>query len=261
MTEAKCDAKPLALLIPGLDGTGMMYYRQLEALSVHYRVLPWRFRPRAHFGLSDLTRELAEGTVGEPPGTLLVVGESFGGLIALDYVLSYPERVRLLILVNAFPYYRHRLRIRLARALVPLLEYRIAQRAKDFIVDRALLAEGIPEEDRRRYHEIVRQIHPAAYRCRLALTQRADLRPRLANIPVPTLLLASGRDKIVPSVAEAHFMAARIPCARVREYPKAGHALLLTPDVSLADHACYPIPGSSAEGPYIDGTGTFLSRM
>jgi pimeloyl-ACP methyl ester carboxylesterase len=249
MPEAKCDAKPLALLIPGLDGTGMLYYRQLEALSVHYRVLPWRFRPRADFDLCDLTRELGEGTAGEPPGSVLVVGESFGGLIALDYVLSYPERVRLLVLVNAFPYYRPRLRIRLARALARLLEYGIAQRAKNCIVDRTLLAEGIPEEDRRRYHEIVRQVDPAAYRRRLAVAQKADLRPRLANITVPTLLIASGRDKIVPSVAEAHFMAARIPCARVREYPKAGHALLLTPGVSLADHVSWKSEDLLPPGP------------
>ena len=236
MFDANSDAKPLALLIPGLDGTGMLYYRQIEALSAHYRVLPWRFRPRSDFELPDLTRELGEGTAGEPPGSMLVVGESFGGLIALDYVLSYPERVRLLVLVNAFPYYRGRLRIRLARPLARLLDYRIAQRAKNYIVDRTLQAEGIPEEDRRRYHEIVRQIHPAAYRRRLTLARDTDLRPRLASITVPTLLLASGRDKIVPSVTEAHSMAARIPCARVHEYPEAGHALLLTPGVSLADH-------------------------
>jgi pimeloyl-ACP methyl ester carboxylesterase len=50
------------------------------------------------------------------------------------------------------------------------------------------------------------------------------------------VLLASGRDKLVPSIREAHFMASRIPNARVHEFPEAGHALLLTPGISLADY-------------------------
>jgi pimeloyl-ACP methyl ester carboxylesterase len=47
--------------------------------------------------------------------------------------------------------------------------------------------------------------------------------------------LASRRDKLVPSIGEAHYMAARIPNAYVHEFPEAGHALLLTPGFSLAD--------------------------
>ncbi len=36
--------KPLALLIPGLDGTGMLYCRQLEALSKKYvRIIVKKF--------------------------------------------------------------------------------------------------------------------------------------------------------------------------------------------------------------------------
>ena len=62
------------------------------------------------------------------------------------------------------------------------------------------------------------------------------MRARLGEIRARTLLFASGRDKIVPSLAEARFMASRIPRAELHEFPRAGHALLLTPEFFLADY-------------------------
>ncbi|MBP1595872.1 MAG: hypothetical protein H6Q05_1249, partial [Acidobacteria bacterium] len=44
--------KPLALLIPGLDGTGRLFYRQIEALVRRYRVLAWDFGAGADFDLA-----------------------------------------------------------------------------------------------------------------------------------------------------------------------------------------------------------------
>jgi pimeloyl-ACP methyl ester carboxylesterase len=240
MDETKPDDNPVALLIPGLDGTGGLFYRQIEALAGRYRVMPWAYAPGGDFNLSDLTRDLGRETAGEAPHSILVVGESFGGLVALNYVLHYPERVRRLLLVNTFPYYRGRLRIRLARILVGFLRFALWRRLKNFAVDQALLREGILPEDRQRYREVVRQIDLPAYRRRLQLVQETDLRPQLGRITATTVLLAAGRDKLVPSVAEAHFMAARIANAQVHEFPEAGHALLLTPGFSLADYVEIP---------------------
>lgn len=229
--------KPLALLIPGLDGTGLLYYRQLAALSERYRPLAWRFRDAGEFDIPDLVRELGEGTEGEAPHSILVVGESFGGVLAMHYVLAYPERVRRLILVNTFARYPGRLRIGAARCLAPLLRYRLACRIKDYAADRILAREGIAPADLRRYREIVHGVDLRAYCRRLALVERADLRGRLGEIAVPTVILAAGRDKLVCSVRQARYLASRIPRAIVHEFPHAGHALLLTPGVSLADYA------------------------
>ena len=203
--------KPLALLIPGLDGTGEMFYRQIAALSSSHRVLAWKFSERSGFDFRDLVEELGEGTAGQEPGSILVVGESFGGTIAMHYVLAYPERVSRLALINTFPYYRPRRRILLGRRLVPLLRVKRLQSIKNFIVDRVLANEGVPKEDREVYRRIVQLVNFGAYQRRLELVQQVDLRPRLHEIMVPTLLFASGRDKIVPSIAEARFMASRIP--------------------------------------------------
>jgi len=236
MSDHLSSRKPLALLIPGLDGTGLLFYRQVEALSARYRIRAWNFRRRSRFDFPGLVEELREGTEGEEPKSILVVGESFGGPIALHYVLALPERVRSLALINAFPYYRGRRRIRLICALAPLLRWSAARGVKNWLVDRTLAFEGILPGDRARYRRIVQQIDQHAYRQRLELVKQVDLRAELEKITVPTILFASGRDKIVAAVREARGMASIIPHAKLHEFPRAGHALLLTPGFSLADY-------------------------
>ncbi len=228
--------RPLALLIPGLDGTGKLYYRQIEPLSSGYRVLPWQFRPRDSFLISDLVEELAQATENEKTGSILMVGESFGGIIALQFALDYPQRFKRLILINAFPFYRRRIRIALACRLAGLLNKPFVKTCKDIVVERALAVEGILPEDRRRYNEVIKLVYQPAYCQRLQLVREVDLRKKLAEINVPTLLFASGRDKVVPSMAEARYMVSRIPHAKLHEFPYAGHALLLTPGFCLADY-------------------------
>lgn len=154
----------------------------------------------------------------------------------MQYILAYPERVGRLALINTFAYYRRRLRIRQACLLAPTLAWRVSQSIKHFVADSVLAAEGILAEDRSKYRQIIRLVDPAAYCRRLELVRQVDLRPRLSEIMVPTLLFASGRDKLVPSIQEARFLAEQISGSKLHEFPQAGHALLLTPGFSLADY-------------------------
>jgi len=236
MKALKAGTKPLALLIPGLDGTGLLYYRQVKPLEERYRVLPWWFQPRSEFGYGELIAELAQATSEEPPLSVVVIGESFGGTIALQYALTYPEKVNCLVLINSFTVYTRRWRIRLGCHLTPLLRWRGIRELKNFIVDRTLAQEGIPLEDRKRYREIIKHVYHPAYCRRLQLVRDVDLRARLNLVAVPTLLFASGRDKIVLSIEEARFMSTHIPDANLYEFQEAGHALLLTPGFVLADY-------------------------
>ena len=228
------NVRPLVLLIPGLDGTGRFYQPHVAELSIRYRVRPWEFRTRAPFGFDDLVAELAEGTCDENPGSMVIVGESFGGPVAMHFALAHPDRVRGLVLINAFAAYRRRVRINLACLTAPMLRWPVIRAVKTVVADRILASEGIPAAQRRLYHETVRLIDPAAYRQRLELVRTVDLADRLGEINVPTLILASGRDKLVSSIRAGRFMASRIPNARLHEFPRAGHALLLTPGFSLA---------------------------
>jgi pimeloyl-ACP methyl ester carboxylesterase len=69
---------------------------------------------------------------------------------------------------------------------------------------------------------------------RLQVLTGYDVRHRLQEIRVPTLFLASDRDRLVPSVAQARYMAARVPGSRVRVLEGHGHICLIAPDIDLA---------------------------
>jgi pimeloyl-ACP methyl ester carboxylesterase len=61
-----------------------------------------------------------------------------------------------------------------------------------------------------------------------------DVRDRLHDIRVPTLFLASELDHLVPSVAQARYMADRVPGAAVQVLDGHGHICLIAPDIDLA---------------------------
>ena len=201
-----------------------------------HRVCAWGFKRRADFTFADLIEELAEGTSGEEPRSIAVVGESFGGTVAMQFALAFPDRIRHLVLINSFAYYKRRVRLFMGLLLAPMLRWKGIRAIKDHIVDHVLACEGISPEDRRQYRAIIQEVDMAAYRRRLALVREVDLRARLKEISAPTRILASGRDKIVPSVSQGAFMSSRIPDATLHVFPRAGHALLLTPGFSLAHY-------------------------
>jgi len=69
---------------------------------------------------------------------------------------------------------------------------------------------------------------------RLSLLRQFTLRPQdLQQIKQPTLILASGGDRLLPSISEAHYLQQYLRDARVVYLPHSGHACLLEESISL----------------------------
>jgi len=105
---------PLLVYVCGLDGTGELFFKQAAWLTDSFRVVTFRQRDDGDFSYEDLADDVAAiiRDTGEQRATL--VAESFGGGVALVFALRYPQMVERLVIVNSFPRYRQRLRIRLA---------------------------------------------------------------------------------------------------------------------------------------------------
>jgi pimeloyl-ACP methyl ester carboxylesterase len=223
------------VLVPGMDGTGDLFYRQVPCLERGYRVATYRLRDDAP-SLDVLATDLAHtiDMVAPVERRAIVVGESFGGAVAMTCALTYPDQVAALVILNSFPYFAPQLRLRLAiaglRALpwgaMPLVRHLTAFRLHSRHTHRA---------DIRQFVQLTARATRDGYINRLKLLTRFDVRDRLHDIRQPTLFLASERDHLVPAVAQARYMANRVPSSVVRILDGHGHICLIAPDLDLAE--------------------------
>ena len=104
-TEAEAAERPVLLYLPGIEGTGYSLSRQTEELSSDFNV-KWLTVPandRTPFdGLVQFVRDAIEAE--SSAGGVYVVGESFGGVLALNVALGStarpPKNLKGLVLIN-----------------------------------------------------------------------------------------------------------------------------------------------------------------
>ena len=227
---------PPLILVPGLDGTALLFYRQIPLLAESFRVITFPLSDDSGCTMESLVVELQElcQRLGGHERVLLC-GESFGGALSLSFALSYPERLRGLVILNSFPVIRQRVRIRLAPYLLRAVPWGTMNLVRRFTRSRLHSPHTLPE-DLSAFYQRTRHIGRTGYVRRLEILQTYDIRERLGEIQVPTLLLAGDRDHLVPSVREAEFMAARMPRATIQVLRGYGHVCLINHDFNLREH-------------------------
>ena len=225
---------PPFVYVPGMDGTGLLFYRQMPELSREYRVATYTLRGSArhmHTLVEDLASVVAQAS---PSGQKAVVfGESFGGALAMSFVLARPELVDRLIVLNTFPYFRPQLRLKIAIAWIRTFPWKTMALVRRLTATR-MHSRYTHRDEIHRFLELTGGTTKEGYLNRLRILQEYDLRERLREIGVPTLLLAADRDHLIPSVEQASFMAERIPEATLRVLKGHGHGCLLAPNLHFA---------------------------
>ncbi len=230
------DGPPL-VLVPGMDGTGRLFYRQVPLLARSYRVATYALRNDAE-SMDVLVEDLARvirtvSSAGEPA---IVVGESFGGAVALSFALARPELVAALVILNSFPRFLPQFRLRLAIAVLRALPFpwktmSLVRRVTAF----RLHSKYTHRTEIRRFLKLTAGTTRRGYLARLRILREYDVRGRLAEIRAPTLFLAAERDHLVPSVEQARYMAERVPRAGLRTLGGHGHICLIAPNVDLEE--------------------------
>ena len=232
--EANPTGTPPAVLLHGLGSAGEAWQLQFEPLSgLGFRVVapdvpgfgwsPWPGGKVSIPRLAEFVARFMEG-VGAAPAH--VMGISMGGVIALQLALDYPDKVRSLVLVNAFA----RLRPRspgewgyfLARALMVRL---MGLEKQADLVARRIFPRPEHEELRQVLKRHILQANPRVYRAVMGALFRFDVRDRLREIRVPTLVVTGEVDTTVaPDLQED--LARGIPNAQHVVIPGAGHAVI-----------------------------------
>ena len=164
---------------------------------------------------------------------LAVYGHSFGGCIAIEYALTYPDRVAALILDSAVT------SADLGEAMIASLQ-RVATPEQMAVFFKAFSG-GIQSDTE--YAEGWRQILPV-YFCRynqdhssilknVRFTARAfnqfavegfsQFRPNLGRLRPPTLVLAGAHDHIVPAGFGGPSLHAQVPQSTLHVFENSGH--------------------------------------
>jgi pimeloyl-ACP methyl ester carboxylesterase len=222
------------VLVPGIDGTGRLFYRQVPGLARRHRTATYTLRDDAT-SMDELVEDLAGviRTVSSGNASAVVIGESFGGTVALSCALTHPQLVRALVVLNSFPCFEARPSLKLAIAALRVLPWRAMPLLRRITAFR-LHSRATEHEEIGRYLDLTRDTRREGYITRLGLLERYDIRARLSELRLPVLVLAAERDHLVPSVRQARYMAGRITGATLRILEGHGHICLIAPDVDLA---------------------------
>ncbi len=237
--------QPLALL----HGWGMnngIWSQLLPALEAHYDPIPISLPGHDGQPLKPIKAELstwAAAVLEQAPDRAIWLGWSLGGMVACQAALDAPERVAALICVAASP--------RFVRdddwpaAMDPRVLDGFAQALSEDqhgALNRFLALQVRGEDGPRdRLRQLKRSLAahpkatPQALRDGLRLLAEGDLRPRLGQLPPPSLWLFGERDTLVPPRA-AEQVRERLPAARCQVLPRAAHAPFLSHPQAFLEH-------------------------
>jgi pimeloyl-ACP methyl ester carboxylesterase len=212
------------LLTHGFGSTRQSWEGQHRALADRYRIISWDVRGHGEtISPDDAAGYSIDLSVADMRALLellgveqaVIGGLSLGGYLSLAFYHAHPEMVRALVVVSSGPGYRN-----------PDARARWNERAQRRAADLdsqglEALDGGSPDMLRsRRRH---RSAHRLAHAARGILAQEdARVIDMLPDIKVPTLVVLGDQDE--PFAAPSHYMAAKIPGARLEVIEGAGHA-------------------------------------
>jgi len=190
------------VLFHGYGGNSRWWARNLAPLASRYTVYALDL---PDFGASRMAgrytfRRTIDGIAtwieAQHLGPAAIVGHSMGGHLALLLAARHPVHVRALVLIapSGLP---------LERTLLGLARDAFLSRAAGDMRFTPIVVGGVLRADPRALWQAVREI------------QRIDVRPHLADLAVPTLILWGDQDRLLP-VANARVLSAAIPGAQVR---------------------------------------------
>ncbi len=153
---------------------------------------------------------------------VVFVGLSMGGIIAFEFFRRHRRRLRALVLVDTRPTPETPEGAIAREQLAQDALARGSRAAADALIDLAF-APDAPASLKSRWRNVIETTPPRGVAATArALATRADSRPTLPAIDVPTLIVVGEKDQITP-VGIAQEMHAAIPGSRLDITPGAGH--------------------------------------
>ncbi|WP_404785127.1 alpha/beta fold hydrolase [Altericista sp. CCNU0014] len=231
--------KPLFIFLPGMDGTGQLLRTQTVGLETGFDVRCLAIPPDDLTSWDELSKqvvalveaELARRPVGQP---VYLCGESFGGCLALKVALQAPHLFTRIVLVNAASSFHRRPWMLWGGEVIRWFPDFLFEFSAVGLLPYLAALERITPEDRRTFLNTIKKIPKATSAWRLSLLKSFEVDDLpLYRLTQPVLTIASGSDRLLPSIADARHLVSLLPNAKLFILPNSGHACLLEKDVNL----------------------------
>ncbi len=232
--------RPLFIYLPGMDGTGQLLRNQVAELGLEFDIRCLVIPPTLLISWQELTIQVVKLIKAEIADysswrrSIYLCGESFGGCLALNVATHAPELFDRLILVNPAISCSRQPWLSWAGSIgkwVPDLAYQLS--TVGFL---ALLAalERYEPVDQLKLLAAMNTVPKVTSIWRLSMLQAFELdRLALDKLTYRVLAIASGADRLLPSVTDAQYLLSKLPQGELAILPDSGHACLLERDVSL----------------------------
>jgi 3-oxoadipate enol-lactonase len=236
------EGSPL-LLIMGLGWTSHMWYRSRPILAEKFRTIALDNRgvgrsevPPGPYSIALMASDAAAVLDAAGVESAHICGMSMGGMIAQEFALQYPQRIRSLILGCTAAGGRHA--VQAEREVIQLLlaprgdPEDMAKAIYPYIYD-AATSDSRKEEDL----AVRRAWFPTAegYLAQWQGIMAWEAYSRLPQITAPTLVIHGDSDRLIPP-ENGRRIAARMPNARLEIIPRASH-IFATDQTEAAHHA------------------------
>jgi pimeloyl-ACP methyl ester carboxylesterase len=223
-----------------MDGTGLLLDRQLAGLERGFDI-----RCLA-IALNDLSNweTLTEQVIRlvkielrrEAQQSVYLCGESFGGCLALKVISRAPELFKRLILINPASSFRQHPFTYWGSYLVHPFPQPLHHLSCLVFLPFLAALSRIEPNDQRALLDAMQSVSQETSLWRISLLRNFQLDlETLHRITQSTLIIASGNDRLLPSVDEAYKLATHFPNAQTHILPNSGHACLLEAEVDLYD--------------------------
>lgn len=242
--------KPLFIYLPGMDGTGTLFYRQLKGLLPWFDVRCLTIPPENLSHWTELTQQaialvqeileqkaqLAETLPRKAPScSVYLCGESFGGCLALKMAENATWQLGQLILVNPASSFAQQPLLNLGSALTRWSPEWFYQGTTWGFLPLLASLDRIHPSDRKNLLNAMQLLSAQQVSWRLSLLSQFQLQAAaVTSGEKPTLILASESDRLLPSVREAQRLRSLLGSVQIHRLPQSGHACLLEKQLDLA---------------------------
>lgn len=180
------------VLLPGLDGTGLLFEPLLRALPSHLSPVIISYPPEQSLSYEELVQFVKQRVPSDEDYVLLA--ESFSGPVAMGIAAMPAKNLKALVLCSTFvssPVFAPRIMRFLLRSSV------FAFDPPRFVVSRYLMGDKPPMDLINLFRKAKRKVRPSVLAFRARSVMNLDVRDTFAACALPVLYLVARQDRLV----------------------------------------------------------------